>query len=318
MKNELKQIAAILKQSKTFFIAGHISPDGDSLGSAAALALMLNRTGKKAIVYCADPIPKNLKCINGISKVKAKASPKDVFDCAIILESGQWERSGNIITPVQAKKIINIDHHKTYENFGDVNFVDPNSSSVSELVLDVFEALNTTPDKKEAQNLYIGLLTDTGKFQNSNVTAHSHLTAAKLIELGVIPNDIERKIYSDKTENLLKFLAAGLSTLELHCNEKLAIFTVTDEMFNKFSNKDKSTMGIVNYGLKIESVKVSCLITQENPNASKLSLRSVRQFNLLPALKKLGGGGHKNAAGATLEANIEKAKKMVLQSFSFK
>jgi phosphoesterase RecJ-like protein len=130
---KISKISKIIRQSKTFFIAGHIKPDGDSIGSALALASVLSRLGKKACVYCVDEVPDFLKFLKGSNEIKKSTKKANVFDCAIILESINFSRMGNIIAPYQSKKVINIDHHLTYTNFGTVNYIVPSSSSVAEL-----------------------------------------------------------------------------------------------------------------------------------------------------------------------------------------
>jgi phosphoesterase RecJ-like protein len=313
--NKLSEISKIIKQSKTFFIAGHVKPDGDSLGSACALAKMLQRMGKKAEVYCADDIPQNLSCIKGIAKVK-KEKPENVqFDCAILLESLDFQRMGDIINPSQAKKIINIDHHRINSNFGDVNYVIADSSSVCELVLNIFEYMKIKPSKDEAYNLYVGLLTDSGKFQNSNVTANSHIAAAKLIELGAPIIEISRKIYSNETIQSLRILSMALLGLKTMFDQKLVYMTITKKMLNDAEAKDEDTGGIVSYPLRLRQTKVSCLLKEEGKNSTKLSMRSVKEFNLLPIVKKLGGGGHKNAAGATINKSIKESRDLLKKIF---
>ncbi|MDR2860843.1 MAG: bifunctional oligoribonuclease/PAP phosphatase NrnA [Elusimicrobiota bacterium] len=314
--NKLSEISKIIKQSKTFFIAGHINPDGDCLGSACALAEMLKRIGKKASIYSPENIPSNLLFLKGASKIKKKANKKDHFDCAIILESSDFSRMGNIISPSQANKIINIDHHKIWTDFGDVNYVVAESSSVAELILNIFEYMKIKPTKCEAECLYTGIMTDTGRFQNSNVSPQSHIAASKLIALGVSPNNIEREIYSNESVQSIKLLSSALSTIKTMFNGKLAYITVTQKMFRDAGIKDESTGGLISFTLRIKGVKVGCLLTQKSDDTTKLSFRSVEDFNLIPIVEKLKGGGHKNAAGATLNKNIKESEALLKKIFS--
>ena len=315
---ELSKISDIIKKSKTFFIAGHIKPDGDSLGAACAVSLRLNRMNKKAEVYCLDPIPREICRINGISKIKSQAPKNKTFDCAIILESSDLARMGDIIDKSQAKKIINIDHHQINSMFGDANYVVANSSSVSELVIDVFDYMGIKMKLDEAENLYIGLMTDTGRFQNSNVNENSHAAAAKLIKAGVSPSDLVRCIYSNETVQSLKLLAKALENTELLFDGQLAYSTLTKNNFKQTGAKDSDSGGIVNYLLSIGGVKAACLLKEEDKNTVKASLRSVKSFDLLDIVKKFGGGGHKNAAGATLNGNIKTALALIKNSFAAK
>ena len=133
-KEILDAISRIIKQSKTFFIAGHTKPDGDALGSGLALSSLLRRMGKKVTHCSLDPVPQDMSFMKGSKNIKITNKISRNFDCAIILECINFTRMGYIISPSQAKKIINIDHHLAHTNFGNVNYIVPSSSSVSELV----------------------------------------------------------------------------------------------------------------------------------------------------------------------------------------
>ena len=320
-KSDLKQlseISEIIKQSKTFFIAGHVKPDGDSLGACLALRSMLKRLGKKAVVCCADEVPDMLKFMSGAKSIKKSVSKNAVFDCAIILESINFPRMGNIISTSQAKKIINIDHHSMFTDFGNVNYIVPHSSSVSELIFKIFEFMKIKPSKNEADCLYTGLVTDTGRFQQLNTNSASHAAAAKLLDYGVSPNEIFNKVYVNSTAESLKLLGFALAGLKTYFNGKMAYMILTKDMFKQSGAKEDETEGIVNYGMMIKGVKVSCLFNEIDKNTTKVSLRSVKGFDILETVKKCGGGGHKNAAGCTLKSDISSALKIISDAFKDK
>ncbi|MDR1195359.1 MAG: bifunctional oligoribonuclease/PAP phosphatase NrnA [Endomicrobium sp.] len=320
-KSELKklsEISGIIKQSKTFFIAGHVKPDGDSLGCALALWSMLKRAGKKASVYCADGVPDMLKFLHGAKFIRKTAPKNAVFDCAIILESVNFSRMGDIIVPSQAKKIINIDHHSVFTDFGDVNYIVPQSSSTAELVLKIFEYMKIKPSKNEADSLYTGLVTDTGRFQQLNTNCESHIAAAKLINYGVCANDIFNKVYAGNSLASLNLSGLVLSGLQTAFDGKIAYTSITRDMYKKSGAKEDDSEGIVNFGMTVKGVKVSCLFKEESKNATKVSFRSVKNFNVLEIVKKFGGGGHKNAAGCTLKAGINSSLKIIIDAFKEK
>ncbi|MDR2425966.1 MAG: bifunctional oligoribonuclease/PAP phosphatase NrnA [Endomicrobium sp.] len=315
---KLSAISKIIKQSRTFFIAGHVKPDGDSLGSALALRSALRRLGKKSDVYCADDVPDVLKFLNGAEFIKKTAPKNAVFDCAIILESVNFSRMGDIISQQQAKKIINIDHHSVFTDFGDINYIVPDSSSTSELVLKIFEYMKIKPTKNEAESLYTGLVTDTGRFQQLNTTSQSHLSAAKLIDLGVSPNDIFNKVYASSSPEGLKLLGLALSGIKTVFSGQMAYMNLTKDIYIKSGAKEDETEGIVNFGMMIKGVKVSCIFKQEDKNRTKISFRSVKDFDVLKVVKKFDGGGHKNAAGCTLRCDIKSSLKIICDVFKEK
>ena len=320
-KSDLKnisEISKIIKQSKTFFIAGHIKPDGDCLGSALALCSALRRMGKKADVYCSGKVPAGLEFMSGANNIKYKAGKNDVFDCAIILECINFSRMGDIIEPRQAKKVINIDHHSMFTSFGDANYIVPSSSSTAELILNIFEFMKIKPAKEEAENLYVGIVTDTGRFQQLNTTAGSHIAAAKLIDAGVMPNEIAKKAYDSNSLGSVKLLGFALSDIKTLFGGQLAYIFLTDKMFKESGACEDETEGIINFTMSIKGVKVGCLFKKTAKGETKISFRSVRDFDVLEVVRQCGGGGHKNAAGCTVKKNMQASLEFIKEAFKEK
>ncbi|MDR3112148.1 MAG: bifunctional oligoribonuclease/PAP phosphatase NrnA [Elusimicrobiota bacterium] len=304
-KKTLSKIAQIIRSSKTFFIAGHIKPDGDSLGSSLGLAEALEIMGKKACVYCIDDVPENLKFLKNSNLIKKNTKEYEKFDCAIILESMNFERIGNIISPKQAGKIINIDHHLSYGEFGDANYVVPDSSSTAELILNIVEYMKVKISKSCAQSIYTGILTDTGRFQQSNTTPNSHIAAAKLISYGADVNEIYKKVYESSSVEALKLQGLALEKIKTLYKNQFVYTILTKKMLKKSGVKSEASEGIVNYTLRIEGAKIGCLFKEVDKKSTKISFRSVKSFNALEIAQKYGGGGHKNAAGCCVNRNID-------------
>ena len=317
-KEVLDAISKIIKQSKTFFIAGHTKPDGDALGSGLALASLLRRMGKKVTHCSLDPVPQDMFFMKGSKTIKVTNKLHKNFDCAIILECINFARMGDIISPSQAKKIINIDHHLAHTNFGDVNYIVPKSSSVSELIYDVFKNLKINPTKQEAENLYIGIVTDTGRFQQLNTNANSHLVVADLLKYGVNSNKLCKQLFLIMEISKMKLYGFALSNIETAFDEKLVYIKLTKEMFKKAKASDTDTDGIINYCISAPKAVVGCLLKEVDNKTTKLSFRSIETFNLLNIVRLFNGGGHKNAAGCTINADIDTATKKIIQAFKGK
>lgn len=317
-KEILDAISKIIKQSNTFFIAGHTKPDGDALGSGLALASLLKRMGKKVTHCSLDPVPQDMSFMKGSKNIKITNKISRNFDCAIILECINFTRMGDIISPSQAKKIINIDHHLAHTNFGNVNYIVPYSSSVSELIYDVFINLKMTPTKEEAENLYIGIVTDTGRFQQLNTNANSHLVVAELLKCGVKSNKLCKQLFLTMEISKMKLYGLALSNIETAFDEKLVYIKLTKEMFNKTKASDTDTDGIINYCISAPKAVVGCLLKEVDNKTTKLSFRSIEKFNLLNIVKLFNGGGHKNAAGCTINADINTATKKIIEAFKGK
>ncbi|MDR1511460.1 MAG: bifunctional oligoribonuclease/PAP phosphatase NrnA [Endomicrobium sp.] len=308
---KISEISKIIEYSETFFVAGHIKPDGDSLGSALALASVLKRFGKKVCVYCCDEIPDFLRFLKGIDEIKRIAKKNDVFDCAIILESIDFSRMGDIINPGQVKRIINIDHHLAHTNFGDVNYVVPSSSSTAELVLNVLEYMKVELTKNEAESLYTGVLIDTGRFQQINTTPDSHIACAKLMRFGIDVNDIYKRIYANSSVDTLKLHGLALCGIETIFNNHVSYIVLKKSMFKKIVSRDLDTDDIINYTLKIKGVRIGCLFREIDKKITRISCRSVKDFNVLEIMRRFGGGGHKNAAGCIIKSGINDSIKLI-------
>lgn len=317
-KEILDAISRIIKQSKTFFIAGHTKPDGDALGSGLALASLLKRMGKKVTHCSLDPVPQDMTFMNNSKSIKVINKISKNFDCAIILECISFARMGDIISPNQAKRIINIDHHLAHTNFGDVNYIVPTSSSVSELIYDVFKNLKISPTKQEAENLYIGIVTDTGRFQQLNTNANSHLVVADLLRYGVNSNKLCKKLFLTMEISKMRLYGFALSNIETAFDDKLVYIKLTKNMFKKTKASDTDTDGIINYCISAPKAVVGCLLKEVDNKTTKLSFRSIEKFNLLNIVKLFNGGGHKNAAGCTINADINTATKKIIQAFEGK
>jgi phosphoesterase RecJ-like protein len=313
--NEFKiisNIIKIIKKSSTFFVAGHVRHDGDSLGSALAITSLLNRLNKQAYVYSIDKIPESLSFLEGKNKIKQENREFGIFDCAIILEASNLTRIGNIITYKQVKNIINIDHHVNCNYIGDVNYVIPSSSSTAELVFKIFEQMKIQPTKNEAECLYTGILTDTNCFQNLNTTSYSHITCAKLMQYNINVNHIYKFIYENNKINYLKLLSLALGNIKTVINNKVSYIIITQSMLNKTNTTHQDCHGIISYTLKLHNVKIGCLFEEIDSVTTKVSYRSVLNINVLDFAKKFNGGGHIHAAGCILKMNIKQAVKVVL------
>ena len=313
-KKALSLISAAIKKHSTFFIAGHLKPDGDTVGSALALGSLLHRLGKKPKLFSKEPIPEYLRFLPSIHSITITPIVTGTFDCAIILESSTLDRMGNLIDSTQAKTFINIDHHSTSTNFGHINYLDPGASSSAEQIFYLFKHMKLPISRAEAQNLYIGLVTDTGKFQHINTSPDAMLMAANLIEAGVKPFEIYDKIYATKSLVSLKLLSLALSTLNVTKEGDIAYIEVTQDMYRASGASAMDTEDIINYSMMMPGIKIGMLFREieNSKNEVKVSFRSRGQNDVNQLARLFGGGGHKNAAGCTIKGTITSAKKQVI------
>ena len=304
-----------LKNNNSFFLAGHQNPDGDTIGCMLCMASVLRRLGKKTWLYSADPVPDNLSFLHGASRINVGRLPqKRKFDAAILLECSTPARAGEIKDVLsRVKKIINIDHHRTFENYGAVNYVDPASSSTAELLYGIISSLNIKLNSREAEYLYVGLATDTGRFHYPVTSARTHRVAADLIEAGVKPWRINDKIYATRAFASLKLLGAALSKLTVLDGGRTAITWLSRKDFTDAKALPQHTEDIVNNGLMVPGVQISVLFREEESRIS-VNFRSKGIVDVSKIAKSFGGGGHRNAAGCKSALPLEDLKEKILSA----
>ncbi len=313
--SELRRIANALQSGKRFFLAGHLNPDGDTLGSSLALASVLKRMGKYAYIYSADPVPENLEFMPGIRAVHVGRLPRGKFDAVVLLECSNPGRSGSLKgIEKRAGCLINIDHHRTAENYGDINLIDSFSSSTAELIYQLFYQMRVSLTASEATCLYIGIATDTGRFHYPATRPHTFETAARLLEAGAKAAMVNNHIYATRAFPAVKLLGRALEKLELLHSGRLAVSVLTKSDYESLNAESQHSEDIVNYGIMIPGVKVSVLIREEN--VIGVNFRSKGKLDISAAAKRLGGGGHRNAAGCKLKMPLEKARAKILKEIS--
>jgi phosphoesterase RecJ-like protein len=290
----------LVRQSHTFFLTGHERPDGDTVGSELAFASFLKRQGKRVIVANTAPVPRLYTFLKGVSQIKTASHVSGRFDCAVVFECSGPERMGNIIDlKTQAKSVINIDHHVHHGDFGDINFVNPRTSSNSEQLCYIFEQAHHPMNRDEATALYVGLVTDSGRFQHNSTSSDSHAVAAELLRCGVDVAAVSRQLYGTRPVSALQLLSHALAGLRLVKGGKVSVITLTPKDFKAARAQPEDTEDIVNYGLLPPGVWVSLFIHQLPDGKTKVSLRGHGKVDLSRVAAALGGGGHKNAAGLT-------------------
>ncbi|HLD36395.1 MAG TPA: bifunctional oligoribonuclease/PAP phosphatase NrnA [Planctomycetota bacterium] len=317
-KTVISKILGVVKKHRRFLITGHARPDGDCLGSELALARMLTRMGKSAYIVNYGSVSRELFFMPGIKQVKFYRQGDclpDNIEVIFIVDSGGLSRIEELEMPIRRMLatgnpfLVNIDHHPSNGDFGDINWVNPKSSSVGEMVYLLIKQSKISIDKEMATNLYVSLDTDTGHFCFETTTPMSHLIAADLIERGVRVRDIYRKIYEGKTIGEMRLFVDCLSRVKLTLNGKVAWSVLTRQMYRKHGATPTDSQNYLSTIRAVEGVKVALLFkeTEQNPLSIKVSIRTDRPIDADGLVKALGGGGHHRAAGLTMKPPVQKA-----------
>ncbi len=305
----LKQTARYLKKHNNYIILTHASPDGDTLGSAYALYYALNEIGKTACVLCPDVIPQKynyfVRKTDHIARENATIIAVDVAD-ERLLGALQEEFAGKIN--------LCIDHHISNTQYAENLYLDDDAAAAAECVYELIAQMKVNINNITAKALYTGLATDTGSFKYSNVTSKTHLIAAELYNFEIDAPEISRLMFDTKSKNLLQLEKMVLETAEFHFDDKCVLLTVTEEMQKETGCSGTELEGIAVISRSLEGAKAGITLKQIAEQEFKVSLRTYPPLDASAICRKLGGGGHKGAAGATVNGNLEQVKELVLDA----
>lgn len=321
--NNIEIFKEYLSTPRKAVILTHFKPDADALGSSLGLALYLKKRGHTANVITPSDYPDFLNWMAGNSDVLVfqKEKPKKAADliaaadtvfCLDFSSLNRIEGLGEMVKGSSAKKVL-IDHHLEPERFADFEQWDDKAASTAELVYDLIVELgdHSLIDSAIANNLYAGIMTDTGGFRHSNTKHKQFKVAGELVGLGADPSRVSKLIYDTNSIERLRLMGYVLSTkLQVLPEYRTAYMVLSSEELKKFSSQTGDTEGLVNYGLSIKGVRLSVMISDRKENI-KLSFRSLGDFSVNDlARAHFQGGGHKNAAGGqttlTLDQTLEK------------
>lgn len=307
----MNSIVEEIRRNSSFLITTHEGPDGDAVGSSLALANYLTSAGKRVTVYMADPVP-DLYTFLPLADQVVNRIPDADFDVAFVLDIGEFRRAGKEFTSFKRiGKLINIDHHLACENFGDLNLIDSKAAATGCLVYRILRTAAAAIDYNTAVCLYTAVITDTGSFHYSNANREAFTVAGEMIDAGVDAWAVSEQLYESQPRKRLELLAAALGTLQISPHGDYASVTVTLEMYERTGGSAELTDGFVNYPRSIRGVEVAILFREVKPGLFKVGFRSKGKVNVALLAAHFGGGGHHNAAGATVEGSYEKVKETV-------
>lgn len=311
--HDLDEFKILLESADNIYMASHISPDGDNLGSLLGLATALKNTGKEVHVIKVDETPSKYEFLPNINFLK-DYDTNTKADLFISLDSGDLDRLGPAKDiALNANNLVNIDHHKTNPNYGDLNFVFGGLSSTGEIVYELLEALNIVIDKEIATLLYTAISTDTGSFIYSSTTSRTYEIAGNLLEKGIDFENLIIELYQSKSMAETNIFIDSIKTLEYHNSNKISFISVTEENIEKNKGTWNDTDGIIVFGRDIEGVEVSCVFKEYSKDNIKVSMRSKEKVDVSIISQAFGGGGHKRAGGCNIKDSLENAKIMVLK-----
>ncbi|NLC72415.1 MAG: phosphoesterase RecJ domain-containing protein [Ruminococcaceae bacterium] len=305
----VNRCAEILREHDDYLILSHKFPDGDTLGSGAALCSALRRIGKTA--YCFPNPDITPRYAGFIEPYLAKEGQMPSFAISVDIASDGMLSSG---APQDIK--LAIDHHKTNTGFAKDLCLDYGKSSCGELVLEIIEALCGSISEEEANLLYIAVSTDTGCFQYTNTNAGTLEAAAKLVKAGADNKSLNVMLFRTLSRARITLLGMLYSGMKYYKSGKVTAATVTLEMLNSIGATEDDCEDIAGIPGAAEGAAVSVLIRELGENYCKVSLRSKPGYDVSKVCAVFGGGGHPGASGCKIKHSPEETEKMILSEIS--
>ncbi|MCD6413837.1 MAG: bifunctional oligoribonuclease/PAP phosphatase NrnA [Elusimicrobia bacterium] len=312
MTEEIREIISELLKRKNIVIVGHENPDGDSLGSAVSLASFLRRLGRRVTIYQKGKIPAVFSFLGARINREGQINFASK-DAIIFIECFLPERSGYKFDDMPEIVTVNIDHHPDNRKYAEFNLVDDKVSSTAEIIYHFFEVQGLPILKNEAAAIFTGIVTDTGLFSQKNATEDAFRIAAELMGRGVQPWRIYSEIYGSQKIERIKLLAATLGTIEIIGGSTAFMFT-DRKMFLSAGADYEDSKDFINFARDIAGVEVACYLREYENGKVHINFRSLSR-DILPFAKKLGGGGHRLACGATLDGDFYRVKEKIRKDF---
>jgi phosphoesterase RecJ-like protein len=295
----LSQVVELIESKRRFAITSHIRPDGDSLGSSLGLYWLLLALEKDAEVIMRDPVPHSYQQLPGAKNVRVTPAVDEPYDAVFVIECSDISRPG--LMDLEKQFVVNIDHHSTTALFGTINWIDSTASAVGEMIYNLCKATGVRVTKEMAECVYTALITDTGSFRYSNTTERTFKVASELVRTGVKPAKTAECVFASYPWSRIQLMGAVLSTAKRDASGRVACMRQSLEMQKQACASDEDADGFVNYPLTAGEVEAVALLKECTAGVYRTSLRSKGDVNVARVAEMFGGGGHRNAAGCTLE-----------------
>ncbi len=306
-----REAARLLRSFDHVLILTHVRPDGDTVGSAAALCAGLRALGKTAYLL---PNPELTDTTAPYFRPYAAPEgfqPEKVVSVDIASESLFPENA----KPYAGRVDLAVDHHPSFEGFGRENCVRPSAAATGEIIYDILAALGPIT-AETALPLYVAISTDCGCFAYGNTTARTHAVAAALLQTGIDFQAVNKTFFRTKTRRRLQLEAAMLSQIQYYDRERAAVLAVPLSLMAQVQATETDAEDLSALGGQIEGVDCAVTMRELRPDVWKFSLRTGPRINATRACALLGGGGHAAAAGCTVEAPFEEAKRRMLEAIA--
>jgi phosphoesterase RecJ-like protein len=315
------RIRAQLDIARRILLVTHVDPDGDAIGSLLGLGWLLRGLGKEVTLHCQDPVPEHYLWLPGSldivrnSGVPAPAQPHESaqpgrYELGISLDCSDPQRMGTALSP-SLLPLINIDHHVTNTRFGTVNWVEPGSVATAQMVLALADTSGWTLTQPAAVCLLTGIVTDTRGFRTSNVDALAMRSALRLVEAGAPLSSVVRQTLEQRPLTSVQLWGEAIGDLRLE--DGILWTEVTRSLIQRWGAPDDASSGLINFLTGVREAKVIAVFTERGDGVIDVGLRSAPGYDVAQVALRLGGGGHPQASGCTLQGRLERVRERVLR-----
>lgn len=325
-----------LQSAKSFVVTTHERPDGDALGSLAGLCRLARALGKTVYAVAPGTVPEHYRFLFDAMNMPASPGTQPVADPAlevypsrrfgeladaaesiVVVDTCSYSQLESLADPLRARKdkVVVLDHHATFDEIGSFQWNDPSAAAAGVMVCQAVEALNWPMNPAAAQCLLAAVVTDTGWMRFSNTDGQCLRTVAWLLDAGARLEDLYARLFQSDRPSRLRLMARMLGSLQLHCQDRLAVMCISGDDFAQAGASPEETENLINEALRIGSVQAVALLT-EMPDCIRVSFRSRDKVNVAAVAARFGGGGHARAAGARMKESLLSAVTQITKALA--
>jgi phosphoesterase RecJ-like protein len=305
-------IAAALRARQSFILTSHARPDGDAIGSTLALAFALEAIGKSVRVVGHDAVPAPYRAFPGTHRIEIVDSVDSPADASVLLECSDITRPD--VRGLDRYFVVNIDHHAGNGMYGGANWFDPSAAACGEMVADIIDALGVRWTPEIASHLYLAISTDTGSFRYGPITGRTFDACRRIAETGVDLARLSRQIFDSFGVGRVRLMGALLNTMELHHDQRMALLYLDDALLAACGATNDDVEGLVNMPLAAQEVVAVVMFKRQTTGGFRVSMRSKGEVDVRAVATRWHGGGHKNAAGCTLNGEYDRLKREMIEA----
>lgn len=313
----IERAVAVLQAARTPLLLCHRSPDGDTIGAALALAEALRALGRSPTIACADPLPPSLLFVPDSQTVGHAVGEQ--ADLLVTVDISDPAMLGELRADVErlrgSRTLLNIDHHASDTEYGDLNVVDVTAASTAEIVFDLVAKLGVPISQTMATALLTGIINDTHSFQNANTSPRAMQTAASLVSSGADPATITYHLLLRRRPQAALLWGQTLATMRFDDDGHVLSAFATAEMVAQCAAEPADLDGIVEFMRNVDGVDLAFLLKGAGENLYKASVRTTTRVDAVDLTAPFGGGGHRRAAGCDLTGTPDSARAALLRRY---